>query len=127
MGSIPTRLRQLLPPCRLKGLQGGHFFGHTLGHLFEGFSGLGLVLAQPLPRLSSAVDQVGGAVLPVRLRDMQRAFELVERHGDAIVARDAVHAATMLNNGLTRLFSADTHFDAIAGTTRVDPRKATRR
>lgn len=73
-----------------------------------------------------AVDQVGGAVLLVTLRDMQRAFELVERHGNAIVARDAVHAATMLNNGLTRLLSADTHFDAIAGITRVDPRKATR-
>lgn len=60
------------------------------------------------------------------LKDMQRAFELVERHGDAIAARDAVHAATMLNNGLTHLLSADTHFDAIAGITRVDPRKATR-
>lgn len=73
-----------------------------------------------------AVDQVGGAVLPVTLRDMQRAFELVERHGNAIAARDAVHAATMLNNGLTRLLSTDTHFDAIAGITRVDPREATR-
>ena len=73
-----------------------------------------------------AVDQVGGAVLPVTLRDMQRAFELVERHGEAIAARDAVHAATMLNNGLTRLLSVDTHFDAIGGITRVDPRKATR-
>jgi hypothetical protein len=35
--------------------------------------------------------------------------------------------STELNNGLTRLLSADTHFDAIAGITRVDPRKATRR
>jgi predicted nucleic acid-binding protein len=73
-----------------------------------------------------AVDQVGGAVLPVTLKDMQRAFGLVERHGEAIAARDAVHAATMLNNGVTRLFSADTHFDVIAGITRVDPRTATR-
>lgn len=73
-----------------------------------------------------AVEQVGGAILPVTLKDMQRAFELVERHGDAIAARDAVHAATMLNNGLTRLLSADTHFDAIAGITRMDPRKTTR-
>jgi hypothetical protein len=72
------------------------------------------------------VDQVGGAVLPVTLRDMQRAFGLVERHGETIAARDAVHAATMLNNGLTYLLSADTHFDAIAGITRVDPRKASR-
>jgi hypothetical protein len=73
-----------------------------------------------------AVDQVGGDVLPVTLADMQVAFDLVARHGTAIRSRDAVHAATMLNNGLTHLISADSHFDAIGGITRVDPRKAAR-
>jgi predicted nucleic acid-binding protein len=57
---------------------------------------------------------------------MQRAVGLVERHGEPIAARDAVHAATKLNNGLTRLLSADAHFDTITGIIRVDPRKATR-
>ena len=74
-----------------------------------------------------AVDQVGGEVLPVTLADMRRAFGLVTRYGTDIMARDAVHAATMLNNGLTHLISADSHFDIIEGITRVDPRKATRR
>lgn len=74
-----------------------------------------------------AVDQVGGEVLPVTLADMQRAFGLVARYGIDIMARDAVHAATMLNNGLTHLISADSHFDVIEGVTRLDPRKAARR
>lgn len=74
-----------------------------------------------------AVDQVGGEVLPVTLADMRRAFDLVTRYGTEIKGRDAVHAATMLNNGLTHLISADSHFDIIEGITRVDPRKAARR
>ena len=37
-----------------------------------------------------------------------------------------MHAATMLNNDLTRILSADAHFNTITGITRVDPRKATR-
>jgi predicted nucleic acid-binding protein len=73
-----------------------------------------------------AVDQVGGDVVPVTLADMQRAFNLVGRYGTRIDARDAVHAATMLNNGLTHVISTDTHFDVIEGITRVDPRKAAR-
>jgi hypothetical protein len=73
-----------------------------------------------------AVDQVGGDVLPVSLADMQLAFDLVDRYGAGIKSRDAVHAATMLNNGLTHLISADSHFDVIEGITRLDPRKATR-
>lgn len=73
-----------------------------------------------------AVDQVGGEVLPVTLADMQRAFALVDRYGPKIKSRDAVHAATMLNHGLTHLISADGHFDVIEGITRVDPRKAIR-
>ena len=73
-----------------------------------------------------AVDQVGGEVLPVTLADMRRAFDLCERYGTTIKGRDAVHAATMLNNGLTHIISADVHFDAIREVARLDPRKAAR-
>lgn len=73
-----------------------------------------------------AVDQVGGEVLPVTLADMQRAFDLVARYGTTIKSRDAVHAATVLNHGLKHVISVDSHFDAIEGITRVDPRKAAR-
>lgn len=68
-----------------------------------------------------AVDQVGGQVLPVTLRDLRRTFELKDRHGTAMRSRDAVHAAVMLNAGLTRLISSDRHFDVVEGITRVDP------
>ncbi len=74
-----------------------------------------------------AMDQVGGAVLPVTAPDMRQAFSLLERHGTAIAVRDAVHAATMLNNGLTHLVSADSHFDVIAEITRRDPRRVASR
>ncbi len=73
-----------------------------------------------------AVDQVAGAVLPVTLADIQRACDLLTRYGTRIKSRDAVHAATMLNNDVTHLISADTHFDAIEGITRIDPRKPAR-
>lgn len=73
-----------------------------------------------------AVDQVARQVLPVTLADMQRAFDLISRYGAGIRSRDAVHAATMLNNRLTHIISTDTHFDAIEGITRIDPRKAAR-
>jgi predicted nucleic acid-binding protein len=73
-----------------------------------------------------AVDQVGGDILPVTLADMQMAFDLVARHGSAIRSRDAVHAATMLTNGLTHLISTDRHFDVLDGITRIDPQKAAR-
>ena len=68
-----------------------------------------------------AVDQVGSDVLPVTLADMQVAFDLADRYGAKIKGRDAVHAATMLNNGLTHLISTDGHFDVIEGVTRIDP------
>ncbi len=73
-----------------------------------------------------AVDQVAGEVLPVTLADMHRAFDLVDRYGKEITGRDAVHAATMLDNGLTHVISADRHFDIIEGITRLDPGKAAR-
>ncbi len=73
-----------------------------------------------------AVDQVAGEILPVTLADMHRAFDMLERYGTEITGRNAVHAATMLNNGLTHIISADSHFDKIEGITRLDPQKAGR-
>ncbi len=75
----------------------------------------GLILAR------LAVDQVAGEVLPVTLAEMQRAFALAERYETGITIRDAIHAATMLQHGITHIISADRHFDAIAEVTRIDP------
>lgn len=59
-------------------------------------------------------------ILPVTKADLDRAFDLLKIHPD-IRSRDAVHAAVMLNNGLTHILSTDAHFDHIAGITRVEP------
>ena len=53
---------------------------------------------------------------------MALACDLIERHKD--LPRDAVHAATMRNNGLETIISADTHFDRIPGIRRADPGNA---
>lgn len=59
-------------------------------------------------------------VYPVRVADVRKAIELFEQHaGLGVVARDALHAAVMLGNGLTHIVSADQHFDLIGGLTRV--------
>jgi len=64
-------------------------------------------------------------VYPVTLADMERAFSILHEVPEVNV-RDAVHAAVMLNNGLTHILSADDHFDRIAGITRVKPGTALR-
>jgi uncharacterized protein len=52
--------------------------------------------------------------------DLDRALKLLRGH-PALSARDAVHAATALNRRIEAIISTDTHFDAVAGLTRVDP------
>ena len=61
-------------------------------------------------------------ILPVRQVEMVRACDLLDRRGTLSV-RDAVHAATMLNHGLTTIISADLHFDSLQdeGIQRIDP------
>ena len=57
-------------------------------------------------------------VYPVTSADMERALTLLNTT-PTINVRDAVHAAVMLNNGLTQIISADSHFDQIAGIARM--------
>ena len=59
-------------------------------------------------------------IYPVTSADMERAFAILN-NGPTINVRDAVHAAVMLNNDLTHIISADSHFDLIAGITRIEP------
>lgn len=73
-----------------------------------------------------SVDQVAGEVLLMSLVDMHRAFDLVDRYGTEITGRDAVHATTILNNGLTHIIGTDSHFDIIEGIIRLGPQKAAR-
>ena len=59
-------------------------------------------------------------ILPVTLHDMDLALELLKKYPD-ITARDAVHAATMINNDLNEILSADSHFDLISEIRRIHP------
>jgi hypothetical protein len=63
--------------------------------------------------------QVCSVVFPVTLADTDRARDLLVK-GPKISARDAVHAAVMLNNGLSRIATLDAGFDAVPGVTRLD-------
>lgn len=67
-----------------------------------------------------SMSQFCTVILPVRLQDMDSALELLKKHKD-ITTRDAIHAATMINNGIREILSADPHFDLISGIKRINP------
>ena len=61
-------------------------------------------------------------VLPVTEADVQLALDLFEKYQTmGFRPRDAIHAATMQNNGINRLISADKDFDDLDFIARVDP------
>jgi len=57
-------------------------------------------------------------LLPVTRSDMLTACELMERY-PTLPPRDAIHAATMINNGIGSILSADAHFDDVAEVKRL--------
>lgn len=62
------------------------------------------------------------AVFPVTDTDVQLALDLLERHqAVGLKPRDAIHAATMRNNSISRLIGADKDFDKLDFVVRVDP------
>jgi hypothetical protein len=61
-------------------------------------------------------------IFPVRVEDMDKALELLKRV-NGITSRDAVHAATMIRNGVKEIISTDPHFDLIDQIKRIDPLK----
>lgn len=62
--------------------------------------------------------QLCPTVLPVTLADTDRARDLITVGSRASV-RDALHAAVMLNNGITLVATFDTGFDTIPGVERI--------
>jgi predicted nucleic acid-binding protein len=73
--------------------------------------------------LSGNVLRLGMRVLPVSKRDIEETLVLLERHSASKVpSRDALHAAVMLNNGITKVVTLDRHFgDAIKEVQRIEP------
>jgi predicted nucleic acid-binding protein len=61
--------------------------------------------------------QICPVVLPVTLADTDRARDLL---ASGTGVRDAIHAAVMLNNGVTQIATFDQGFDSVPGVTRVE-------
>lgn len=61
-------------------------------------------------------------VLPVTPADLSLALDLLSSNKTSgLQPRDAIHAATMRNNNIGKILSADKHFDRITGIQRLDP------
>lgn len=59
-------------------------------------------------------------IYPVTLDEIAKALLLLKEYR-SLNPRDAIHAATMLNNGIEKIISADSHFDTIKGIKRISP------
>jgi uncharacterized protein len=68
--------------------------------------------------LARHTTELLGHLLPVTQADISIACDLMERY-PALPTRDAIHAATMLNNGISDIITSDDHFDAVRGIRRL--------
>ncbi len=79
-------------------------------------------LAEKGIRLCREIFEYPLTILPVVIADMRAAVDLFEaRRLIGIKPRDAIHAATMRNNGIVRVLSADRDFEGFGFLTRIDP------
>ena len=82
---------------------------------------LALGLAQKARQVSIKLETIIPATLPVTLADIRTARRLLPRY-PTLTARDLLHVAVMLENGIARILSTDAHFDQVAEVQRIDPR-----
>jgi uncharacterized protein len=71
-------------------------------------------------QVSEAFQVLVPTVFPITIAEIARARELVDRY-PTLPARDLLHLAAMLNNGITTIVSADRHFDVVSEIRRRDP------
>ena len=71
-------------------------------------------------RLAAEVMDMFPDLLPVTAADMQHTCRILVDHPNLPV-RDAVHCSVMFTHGITRIVTADTHFDQIPGIQRITP------
>ncbi|KHD07523.1 hypothetical protein PN36_25080 [Candidatus Thiomargarita nelsonii] len=73
-------------------------------------------------QLSRQVLKLPLTVLPVRAEDIKLALELFDKyHAVGLTPRDAIHAATLRQNGISHILSADKDFDHLDFVKRIDP------
>ena len=81
---------------------------------------LALHLPEKAREVSEDFQTLVPAVLPVTMQDIERARALSISYID-LPARDLLHVAIMLNNGVGTIVSADRHFDQVTEIRRLDP------
>lgn len=81
---------------------------------------LSLRKSEQAREVSQSLQTIVPATLPVTLADVERARSLSLDYPQ-IAARDLIHVAVMLNNGLTQILSVDKHFDAVTEVRRIAP------
>ena len=59
-------------------------------------------------------------VLPITFADITEALNIHNQY-PKLQARDSLHVAVMVNNGIQHIISADRHFDTVHEVQRVDP------
>jgi predicted nucleic acid-binding protein len=69
-------------------------------------------------KLARHVIELLDPLLPVTQADISVTCDLMDRY-PALPPRDAIHAATMLNNGISDIITSDGHFDAVRGIRRL--------
>ena len=70
--------------------------------------------------LASHMSSLFPDLLPVTRGDILEACNLLRLYPHLPV-RDAIHAATMIRNGITQIISVDEDFDQIDGIRRIEP------
>lgn len=65
------------------------------------------------------LSNVANPIFPITHEDIIKAMSLLNQH--ALSVRDAIHAATMLNNNVRHILSTDIHFDNIPEIIRIHP------
>lgn len=71
-------------------------------------------------RLAMDVLDLFAPVLPVTHATMRRLPDLIELY-PSLAARDLVHVATCLHEGIAEIISPDRAFDQVVGLRRIDP------
>lgn len=100
----------------LSGLVNTEIFQELLYRYFH------IQLAEKGAELCRNIFQLPIKILPVTEQDIRLAIDLFELHQNkGLKPRDAMHAATMKNNGVSKIISADRDFDAIDSIKRIDP------
>jgi predicted nucleic acid-binding protein len=83
-----------------------------------------LSLGRPIQAVQVSKDfaTLVTTILPIARQDVERVWQLMVKY-PGLGCRDYFHIAVMLNNNITHVLSADTHFDRVSELVRVSPRE----